>query len=347
MQEVHYRQKARTNWQTKGERNTKIFHRIIKNRRRRSQFYVLRINGVMEEDKKVIKEEFVSHFESRFKTKSRDGLSVANMPLKRISFEDAANIGRPILEDEVLSAIKLLGQEKAPGPDGFQVKVILNCWEFMKDDIMRVVKHSERNGFLDWRIKSTFISLVPEKEVVEEVKYLRPISLTGCIHKTISKVLAERLKPFLPSITSANQTASVKGKQILDSILVANECLDSRLKSKIPGIICKLDLGKALDNVKWSCIDDVLIAMGFGSIWRIWVQGCISKVPFSVLVNGTNLLVKKASVKVAHYHLFCFCWCLKCCLLCSRKQLKRAGWVASKSPLTGLKLVICNLQTIP
>ncbi|KAI3875413.1 hypothetical protein MKW92_024741, partial [Papaver armeniacum] len=56
-------------------------------------------------DKQVIKEEVVSHFESRFKTDSRDGLSVANMPLKRISVEDAANIERPIMEDEVLSAI--------------------------------------------------------------------------------------------------------------------------------------------------------------------------------------------------------------------------------------------------
>lgn len=239
------------------------------------------------EDKQLINNEIVEHFEARFKVDSHLGFGVSSMPLRKISPEEASNIERPIMEEEVLSALKLLGQDKAPGPDGLQISVSIKCWDFMKLDVMRVVKHFERNGFLDWRLKATFISLIPKKEIVEEVKDLRPISLTGCIYKAISKVLVERLKPLLPKLTSPNQTAFVKGKQILDSILVANECLDSRLKSMNPGVICKIDLEKAFDNVRWSCIDEVLIAMGFGSLWRTWIQGCVSRVPFSILFNGT------------------------------------------------------------
>ena len=78
----------------------------------------------------------------------------------------------------------------------------------------------------------------------------------------------------------------MRGRQILDTSLIANEVVDLWQKRKEKGLICKLDIEKAYDNINWKFLLKVLQKMGFGSKWLGWMWSCLFSAKFSVLVNG-------------------------------------------------------------
>jgi hypothetical protein len=89
------------------------------------------------------------------------------------------------------------------------------------------------------------------KPVLWDIKGFHHANLVGDVSKIISKILANKLKTVLEKIISRFQNAFIMGRHILDSVLVANECLDSQIRPREPGAPCKLDLEVPNDSVNW------------------------------------------------------------------------------------------------
>ncbi|CAN4100742.1 unnamed protein product [Withania somnifera] len=119
---------------------------------------------------------------------------------------------------------------------------------------------------------ASFIALISKKKGVEELRDYRPISLIGSVYKLLVKVLAERMKKVMASLVFGQQSAFLKNRQIIDATIIANEA----------GILFKMDMEKAFDQLNWAYLVNILKQIDFG---ERWIYFCISTGKFSVLIN--------------------------------------------------------------
>ncbi|XP_024626821.1 uncharacterized protein [Medicago truncatula] len=113
-------------------------------------------------------------------------------------------------------------------------------------------------------------------------------ALVSSVYKILSKVLANRLRMVVGSVVSASQSAFIKGRQILDGILIANEVVDDAKCNDKELLMFKVDFEKAYDSVDWGYLDEVMIKMNFPTKWRCWIMECVTTATASVLVNGCS-----------------------------------------------------------
>lgn len=110
-------------------------------------------------------------------------------------------------------------------------------------------------------INHTNIKLIPKQDSCSTVQHYRPISLCNTVYKIISKILASRLKKFLPLMVSPFQSAFVKGPLIQENSVVAYESLHSIKKKQVKvGLLAyKADMEKAFDIMGFSFHRDISI----------------------------------------------------------------------------------------
>lgn len=121
---------------------------------------------------------------------------------------------------------------------------------------------------------TSFLVLIPKRDNPVGLNDYRPISLVECISKVLAKLLVERLSKVMSSIISKSQTTFLKGRNILDGVVVLNEVLDYARKRRKLCMIFKVDFEKAYDSVSWEFLDYMFFILGFNTKWRSWIAYC-------------------------------------------------------------------------
>ncbi|KAJ0941283.1 putative RNA-directed DNA polymerase [Helianthus annuus] len=281
------KQRSRIRWAKDRDENSKFFHAQINSRKASNVVHGLNIGGSWVSKPSLVKKEVFNFFRSKFEEDCRDRPGLVCPNLKRISEIDASWLESHFSEEEIKCAVFDCGDDRAPGPNGFNFRFFKLFWELFKVDFLNLMSYFFESGRINVGCGSSFIALVPKKRDPLSLNDYRPISLVGVINKVVSKVLANRLKKVLGSVISDSQSAFLSGRFILDGALIINEVCSWLKKCKKKALLLKLDFEKAYDNIHWGFVVDIFRQMGFGLKWCSWIMGILSSARASVIVNGS------------------------------------------------------------
>jgi hypothetical protein len=75
------------------------------------------------------------------------------------------------------------------------------------------------------RLKYVVITLVPKVKEANSIKQYRPICLLNVDFKIFPKLLIDRLTPMVEKLISTNQTTFIKGRNILEGVVILHEII--------------------------------------------------------------------------------------------------------------------------
>ena len=98
-------------------------------------------------------------------------------------------------------------------------------WSLSGDYVTKVVLDCLNLSIIPPKFNETHIILIPKVKNPTKVTQYKPISLSNVISRLASKVIANRLKRFLPKIISEYQSALMADHLITDNVLVTFETM--------------------------------------------------------------------------------------------------------------------------
>ncbi|XP_058774622.1 uncharacterized protein LOC131648906 [Vicia villosa] len=271
-------------------RNSKFFH--VKANQRRKTNAIKKIkdeNGHwwrgQENCERILVTYFADIFSSTFPTNIAEVCKVVE---GRLTTEHIRICEEVYTAVEVKTALFQMHHLKAPGPDGLPALFYQKFWHIVGHDICKLVMDILNNQKHPGIINNTHIALIPKCKIPAKPKDFRPISHCNVVMKLVSKVIANKLKLFLPEIIDEEQSAFVKDRLIMDNALIAMECfhwMKKKVKGKKGIMALKLDMSKAYDRLEWNFIVEVLTSMGFPRALVELIEKCITSVSYKVLIN--------------------------------------------------------------
>ena len=148
----------------------------------------------------------------------------------------------------------------------------------------------------DWGI--TNLVPIPKVPHLDMITHFRPISLCNTLYKLVSRIILQRLKPYIANIINPCQVRFIPGHQTSDNIILVQEIIHTLVRKggKRGHIALKLDLDKTYDKLEWSFIQESLEFFQVPPTSIKLIKNMLSSTRYHIQWNG-SLLPKVVPVR--------------------------------------------------
>lgn len=122
--------------------------------------------------------------------------------------ESSIKLTQPVSREEVLSALSSMHPYKAPRPDDFEGIFFKQFWHTIGDNVCSLISQAFQSGYFNPSLTETLIAIIPKVDCPKSDKDFCPTSLCNTIYKLISKVLVNKIRPFLKKLMDLSRVAS-------------------------------------------------------------------------------------------------------------------------------------------
>ena len=159
-------------------------------------------------------------------------------------------------------------------------------WNLVQKELKLVIECILENDTLSKSQYNAIITLLYKKGNREDISKWRPISLLNTDYKIITKLLAERLKLFLPKLVHSDQKGFVSGRNISDANRLIQDIIEYSDRNRLNSAVIFLDYKKAFDRVEWDWTVRCLQKFNFDRKFQSWIRMIFKHAKASILTNG-------------------------------------------------------------
>ena len=158
---------------------------------------------------------------------------------------------RPISLEESNQNIKELDASKAEGLDGVTNDMLCHAGPLARQFLVQMFNNVIVGDEPPDSWKDGDVVLILKKPPQTEVSNYRPITLTSCISKLLTKILSKSLRDLIEKedIIGAEQNGFRSSRTCIDNIFILNSVLEMNKNKKLLSHIMFIDLQEAYDRV--------------------------------------------------------------------------------------------------